>query len=169
MKNVKEFVKNFGHTQTELKSVEGLKGHSSVVSECLVNIGYIYLFRFKKWFNKNDSYTSEEEQILENLIKTNDVILKYTKHWITDIKFEKNNYSATLYINIGNGYNYEVANFNGIVGIVKKYDNNSKQIKMTDNILIQKILNLACKKVITKKDLKIVNISKEEAETLIRY
>jgi hypothetical protein len=170
MKSEKEFVKEFGFSQTDLKSSEGLRGHSSVVSECLVNLGYIYLFKYRKWFDKNDSYTEEDEQILKKLRETNDVILKYSKCWIPDIEYQGNNYSALLYVDMNSGYDYEVASCDGkIIGSVKNYDKYLKQVKVTDKKLIQKILNLSSKKVINKKYLKFVKVTKEESEVLIRY
>lgn len=67
---VKQFVKVWGQSQTDLKSLEGLKGDSCAVSEMLINFGYVWVEKYKKWFAKNNSsYTKREETILAYIRK----------------------------------------------------------------------------------------------------
>lgn len=62
------FKKEYAQSQTSLKSIEGLKGDSSAVSEMLVNFGYVWIDDWSKWVAKNNSsYTERDDEIVEFL------------------------------------------------------------------------------------------------------
>lgn len=67
-KNLAVFLETYASTQKELKSVEGLKGSTSAVAECLINLGYIWVESCQKWVAKNNSnYTEEDEELVTHL------------------------------------------------------------------------------------------------------
>ncbi len=67
---VKRFIGEYGISQKEVKDVEGFKGSSCAVSEMAVNFGYVWIEKFKKWVNKNNSsYDVRDEEVLTYIRK----------------------------------------------------------------------------------------------------
>lgn len=66
---IKRFMKEFGTSQTKLKEIEGLRGDSCAVSEMLINFGYVWVDKFKKWVNKNNSNYDERDEVVLNFIR----------------------------------------------------------------------------------------------------
>ena|ERR1035437_259696 len=63
---VKNFVIENGSTHKGAKDVEGFSGGLSAESECLINVGYVWVEKFKKWINKNNSsYDKRDEEVLK--------------------------------------------------------------------------------------------------------
>lgn len=62
---VKRFMKEWGSSQKEVKDVEGFSGSASAVSEMAINFGYVWVEKFRKWVNKdNSSYDQRDEEVL---------------------------------------------------------------------------------------------------------
>ena len=62
---VKRFMKQWGSSQKEVKAVEGFAGSASAVSEMAINFGYVWVEKFRKWVNKNNSfYDQRDEEVL---------------------------------------------------------------------------------------------------------
>lgn len=62
---VKAFIQKWGSSQKEVKEVEGFSGSSSAVSEMAINFGYVWVEKFRKWINKNNSfYDQRDEEVL---------------------------------------------------------------------------------------------------------
>lgn len=62
---VKRFMKQWGSSQKEVKDVEGFSGSASAVSEMAINFGYVWVEKFRKWVNKdNSSYDQRDEEVL---------------------------------------------------------------------------------------------------------
>ena len=62
---VKRFMKEWGSSQKEVKAVEGFSGSTSAVSEMAINFGYVWVDKFRKWVNKNNSsYDQRDEEVL---------------------------------------------------------------------------------------------------------
>lgn len=63
---VKRFIGEFGYKQKEVKDLEGFGGGTLAVSEMCINFGYVWIDKFKKWVNKNNSsYDLRDEQVLD--------------------------------------------------------------------------------------------------------
>ena len=65
--SVKEFLNRWGYTHKEAKELEGFKGGISAESECLINVGYVWLDKYKVWVNKDKSYSNHDEKVLDYL------------------------------------------------------------------------------------------------------
>ena len=67
---VKRFIGEFGMSQKEVKEAEGFRGSSCAVSEMAINFGYVWIDKFKKWLNKNNScYDIRDEEVLNYIRK----------------------------------------------------------------------------------------------------
>lgn len=62
---VKRFMKQWGSSQKEVKDLEGFSGSALAVSEMAINFGYVWVEKFRKWVNKdNSSYDQRDEEVL---------------------------------------------------------------------------------------------------------
>jgi hypothetical protein len=67
---VKRFIKEFGYTHKEAKNLEGFSGGASAESECLINVGYVWVDKFRKWINKNNSsYDLRDGEVVDYIRK----------------------------------------------------------------------------------------------------
>jgi len=66
---IKRFMKEYGMSQTAVKHLEGFNGSSSAVSEMCINFGYVWIDKFKKWVNKDNSNFDERDEVVLNLIR----------------------------------------------------------------------------------------------------
>ncbi len=63
---VKRFMDEYGNKHKAAKDIEGFVGGTSAESECLINVGYVWVDKFKKWINKNNSnYDVRDEEVLD--------------------------------------------------------------------------------------------------------
>lgn len=69
-KEIKDFLKEFGFTQKEVKEKEGFSGGSCAVSEMAINFGYVFLPKRKKWINKNNSFYSDTDELIVKHLRT---------------------------------------------------------------------------------------------------
>lgn len=68
---VKRFMDEHGLKQKEVKDIEGFHGGTVAVSEMAINFGYVWVEKFKKWVNKNNSNYDERDEVVLNYIRSN--------------------------------------------------------------------------------------------------
>lgn len=67
---IKTFLSEYGSTHKATAIREGFTGGKSAESECLINVGYVWVDKFKKWVSKNNSsYDLRDEEVLTYIRK----------------------------------------------------------------------------------------------------
>ena len=66
---VKRFIEEYGLKHKEAKNLEGFSGGISAESEGLINVGYVWVDKFKKWLNKNNSSYDERDEVVLDYIR----------------------------------------------------------------------------------------------------
>lgn len=79
-----KLVKKYAVKQSEAKLVEGIHGRGATVAECLLNLGYVWLPKYKMWLYKNVACEKREVPILEKLI--DEVNKEYEKEFSITLK-----------------------------------------------------------------------------------
>ena len=68
---VKRFMEEFGLKQKEVKDLEGFNGGTLAVSEMCINFGYVWVDKFQKWINKNNSsYDLRDDEVVNYIRET---------------------------------------------------------------------------------------------------
>ena len=140
MKNEKEFVKKYGFDELKLRKDHRYISDYVFNDGYLVKLGYFYSFKYKKWISKfNTFYTEDEKLILNKMIETNNIILKFVKHFIKDVTFNNEIYSAVIYLKVPSSKNITIAtdSTGNVIGHIRKISDNTK---ISDPILKNIIL-----------------------------